>query len=69
MRKLSDLPNIGKTMEKRLAAVDILDVETLVKIGSKQHGEASYITQILENLEYDKDELKTDYSENWLFYI
>ena len=36
MIKLSDLPNIGKTMEKRLAAVGINDVETLMKIGSKE---------------------------------
>ena len=36
MQKLSDLPNIGKTMEKRLVSVGINDVETLMKIGSKE---------------------------------
>jgi DNA transformation protein len=36
MSKLSDLPNIGNTMEKRLSAVGISDVETLMKIGSKE---------------------------------
>ncbi|MCX7922537.1 MAG: TfoX/Sxy family protein [Clostridia bacterium] len=36
MRKLSELPNIGKTMEERLAAVGINDVETLMKTGSKE---------------------------------
>ncbi len=36
MGKLSQLPNIGKTMEKRLANVGINDVETLKKIGSKE---------------------------------
>ncbi len=34
--KLSDLPNIGKTMEQRLAAVDINDAETLMHVGSQQ---------------------------------
>jgi DNA transformation protein len=34
--RLSELPNIGKTMEKRLAAVGIDDVETLRKTGSKE---------------------------------
>ncbi len=36
MQRLSDLPNIGKTMEKRLAAVGINDVETLMQTGSKK---------------------------------
>lgn len=36
MQRLSDLPNIGKTMEKRLAAVGINDIETLMKTGSKE---------------------------------
>lgn len=36
MGKLSELPNIGKTMEKRLSSVGINDVETLMKIGSKE---------------------------------
>ena len=36
MQRLSDLPNIGKTMEKRLATVGINDIETLMKIGSKE---------------------------------
>lgn len=35
MGSLSELPNIGKTMEKRLATVGIKDTETLKKIGSK----------------------------------
>jgi len=35
MGDLTTLPNIGKVMEKRLAAVDINDVEALKKIGSK----------------------------------
>jgi len=30
----------------------------------KEYGETSFIIEILENLEYDKDELKTDYSED-----
>ncbi|MGE4284172.1 MAG: GIY-YIG nuclease family protein [Clostridia bacterium] len=30
----------------------------------KEHGEASFIIEILENLEYDKDESKTDYTED-----
>ncbi len=29
----------------------------------KEHGEESFIIEILENLKYDKDESKTDYSE------
>lgn len=36
MQRLSDLPNIGKTMEKRLAAMGINDIETLMQIGSKE---------------------------------
>lgn len=36
MGGLSELPNIGKTMEKRLAAIGINDIETLKKIGSKE---------------------------------
>lgn len=36
MGRLSELPNIGKTMEKRLAAVGINDIETLMKTGSKE---------------------------------
>jgi DNA transformation protein and related proteins len=36
MKKLTDLPNIGEIMEKRLAAVDVLDAETLLAIGSKE---------------------------------
>jgi len=36
MGKLSDLINIGETMEKRLAAIEIYDIETLMNIGSKE---------------------------------
>lgn len=36
MEKLSDIVNIGKTMEKRLVAVGIFDFETLKKTGSKE---------------------------------
>jgi DNA transformation protein len=36
MGTLSELPNIGETMEKRLASVGIYDVETLRRIGSKE---------------------------------
>lgn len=36
MGNLSGLPNIGDVMEKRLAAVDINDVATFTKIGSKE---------------------------------
>ncbi len=36
MGSLSELPNIGKTMEKRLAAVGIKDVETFMENGSKE---------------------------------
>lgn len=35
MGRLGDLPNIGAIMEKRLAAVGIDDIETLMKTGSK----------------------------------
>ena len=36
MGRLIEMPNIGKTMEKRLAAVGINDVESLMKTGSKE---------------------------------
>ncbi len=36
MNSFSKLPNIGKTMEKRLAAVGINDIEDLMKTGSKE---------------------------------
>ena len=36
MGKLTELPNIGKTMEKRLASVEIYDSEGLMKAGSKE---------------------------------
>lgn len=36
MKRLSELPNIGKIMEKRLSAVGINDAETLMKTGSKE---------------------------------
>lgn len=36
MGKLAELPNIGDTMEKRLAAVEIYDTEALMKAGSKE---------------------------------
>jgi len=36
MGSLSELPNIGKAMEKRLVAIGINDIETLKKIGSKE---------------------------------
>lgn len=36
MEKLSELPNIGKTMEKRLASVGINDVKTFMNTGSKE---------------------------------
>ena len=35
MSDLVSLPNIGKTMEKRLAMIGINDIETLLKTGSK----------------------------------
>lgn len=36
MKRLSDLPNIGKTMEERLHAVGIDDIETLRQKGSRE---------------------------------
>lgn len=36
MGNLCKLPNIGNVMERRLAAVGIYDVDTLLKIGSKE---------------------------------
>lgn len=30
----------------------------------KEHGEENFIIEVLENLEYDKDESKTDYTED-----
>jgi DNA transformation protein and related proteins len=36
MEKLSDMPNIGSTLEKKLMKVDILDPETLKQLGSKE---------------------------------
>ncbi len=36
MGKLSNMPNIGETMEKRLAAVGINTSEELISIGSKE---------------------------------
>jgi DNA transformation protein len=36
MGSLVELPNIGKTMEKRLKAVGICDAESLIKVGSKE---------------------------------
>lgn len=36
MVSLSELPNIGKIMEKRLSSIGINDVETLMKAGSKE---------------------------------
>jgi DNA transformation protein len=36
MSKLSELPNIGTVMEKRLASVRIYDAETLRDIGSRE---------------------------------
>ena len=36
MGELSEIINIGKIMEKRLAAIGINDVETLMKTGSKE---------------------------------
>lgn len=35
MGNLSKLPNIGSVMERRLATVGIYDIDTLLKIGSK----------------------------------
>ncbi|MEW9123116.1 MAG: TfoX/Sxy family protein [Thermotaleaceae bacterium] len=36
MKRLSDLPNIGETMERRLEAVGIYDIDTFMKMGSKE---------------------------------
>ena len=36
MSKLSELPNVGTVMEKRLASVGIYDVETLRGMGSRE---------------------------------
>lgn len=36
MRRLSELPNIGKTMEQRLAKIGINDIETFMRMGSKE---------------------------------
>ncbi|MHB8061147.1 MAG: TfoX/Sxy family protein [Ruminiclostridium sp.] len=36
MPRLSELINIGETMEKRLASIGIYDIETLMKTGSKE---------------------------------
>lgn len=36
MKQLSELPNIGVTLEKRLANVGICDAITLAKMGSKE---------------------------------
>ena len=36
MERLSDLPNIGKVMEKRLVKAGINDVEALRQVGSKE---------------------------------
>jgi len=36
MQRLSELPNIGETMEKSLVKAGINDVETLRQIGSKE---------------------------------
>ena len=36
MKRLSELPNIGEIMEKRLSSVGIHDAETLMKTGSKE---------------------------------
>lgn len=36
MKRLSELPNIGKTMEDRLARVGINNVETFMQMGSKE---------------------------------
>ncbi len=34
--RLSDLPNIGKNMEKRLASIGVEDISALLKMGSKE---------------------------------
>ena len=36
MKRLSDLPNIGKNMEQRLASVGVKDIKTFMDIGSKE---------------------------------
>ena len=36
MSVLTKMPNIGKVMERRLSAVGINDIDTLMKIGSKE---------------------------------
>jgi DNA transformation protein len=36
MERLTDLPNIGKTMEKRLSAVGISNISTFNKLGTKE---------------------------------
>lgn len=36
MGKLSQLPNIGTELEKRLEAVEIFDISTLLEYGSKE---------------------------------
>lgn len=36
MKRLCELPNIGKTMEERLARVGITDVDSFRQMGSKE---------------------------------
>jgi len=36
LAKLSEMPNIGKVMEKRLAAVDVQSPQDLIRVGSKE---------------------------------
>lgn len=36
MGKLSDMPNIGQTLEKKLMSVGISDPEGLIELGSKE---------------------------------
>jgi len=36
MERLTDLPNIGARMEKRLAAVGVSNITTFKKLGSKE---------------------------------
>ncbi|MGI5936149.1 MAG: TfoX/Sxy family protein [Oscillospiraceae bacterium] len=36
MKRLSDLPNIGKTLEKRLESAGIKDPEALMRAGSRE---------------------------------
>ena len=45
MSRLSDLPNIGETMEKRLGAVGINDAETLMEKGSKEAFKKLYLLE------------------------